>query len=184
MSAASWKPKPSASRWPVVRLKVSCCSVSRPATSCISHISRPLHSKLGREGQRRCRKPPKRDTRRARGNDITPHGTQLVVHLPEGRKGVETEWPLTQNLDTAENDVPLLCKESAGNAGERAGARQVRQRVLGRGSRRQNPSSFFLGVSIHFSFPPTENGLHYCCPRGDTGRHHLQRLRLQTGERF
>lgn len=104
-SAASWKPKPPASCWPVVRLKVSCCSVSRPATTCISHISCPLLSKLHRAGQHCRRKPLKKDTRRAHGSDITPHGTQLVVHLPEGRKGIETEWPLTQNLDAAANDV-------------------------------------------------------------------------------
>lgn len=58
-SAASWKPKPPASCWPVVRLKVSCCSVSRPATTCISHISCPLLSKLHRAGQHCRRKPPK-----------------------------------------------------------------------------------------------------------------------------
>lgn len=46
-------------RWPVVRLQVSCCSVSRPVTTCISHISCPLLSKLHRAGQDCCRKPPK-----------------------------------------------------------------------------------------------------------------------------
>lgn len=85
---------------------LACCQVEGVMLQCVTVTFPVLCSPSFTEQDNiAAGSPLKKDTRRAHGSDITPHGTQLVVHLPEGRKGIETEWPLTQNLDAAANDV-------------------------------------------------------------------------------